>query len=95
MVLKAKDTAYISSGDVSLKGYTVEDSGEVFEPQPVKLRKGPYNIHMSVLSTPSEFTVQQIKVEKRRPAILGPEKFADMQSIKLDGITSLEELRKI
>jgi len=95
MVLKSKNTAYISSGDVSLEGYTVEENGEVFQPEPVKLRKGPYNIHMSVLSTPSEFTVQRMIVKSRRPAILEPTKFADLQSVKLDGIDSMEELRAI
>jgi len=95
MVLKSKNTAYISSGDVSLEGYTVEENGEVFQPEPVKLRKGPYNIHMSVLSTPSEFTVQQMIVESRRPAILGPTKFADIQSVKMGEINSVDELREI
>jgi len=95
MVLKNKEKVTITSDDMTLTGFTVTDGGEEFEPEPVKLRKGPYNVHMSVVNTPSEFTVQQIKVEKRRPALLGPTNFADLQRVKLNGVNSMEKLRAI
>lgn len=95
MVLRNKDKVTVTSGDVTLKGFTVTEGGDVYEPEAVKLKKGPYNIHMSVVTTPSDFTVQQMKVEKRRPALLGPANFADLQSVKLNGINSLEELEAI
>lgn len=95
MVLKNKDKVRITSGDVNLSGFTVQEDGQLYEPEAISVIKGPYKIHMAVVSTPSEFTVQQIKVESRRPAILGPEKFADIQSIKLDGINNINQLRAI
>lgn len=93
--MKVKNVTRIDSGNVSLKGFTVEEEGKVFKPESVKLRRGPYNIHMSVLSTPSQFTVQSMKVKSRRPSLLEPTRFADLRSVKLDGISSMKELREI
>lgn len=95
MVLKNKDSVSISSGNLTLTGFTVIDGQEEFEPESIKLTRGPYNIHMSVIDTHSSFTVQQMKIEKRRPALFGPEKFADLKSIKMGEINSIKQLRRM